>query len=100
MKKEITAILMAAALTVSLAACAGSNTESAVTESSAADSVDRMVNVFPEGQQRQIRLQLSTTLRAVLSQQLLPKRAGGGVRSHDGEQRHQKFNPRGQDPAD
>ena len=41
------------------------------------DSVDRMVNVFPEGQQRQIRLQLSTTLRAVLSQQLLPKRAGG-----------------------
>ena len=36
-----------------------------------------MVNVFPEGQQRQIRLQLSTTLRAVLSQQLLPKRAGG-----------------------
>lgn len=44
---------------------------------SAADSVDRMVNVFPEGQQHQIRLQLSTTLRAVLSQQLLPKRAGG-----------------------
>ena len=44
---------------------------------SAADSVDRMVNVFPEGQQRQIRLQLSTTLRAVLSQQLLPKRTGG-----------------------
>ena len=33
MKKKITAILMAAALTVSLAACAGSNTESAVTES-------------------------------------------------------------------
>ena len=39
---------------------------------SAADSVDRMVNVFPEGQQRQIRLQVSTTLRAVVSQQLLP----------------------------
>lgn len=36
MKKKITAILMAAALMVSLAACAGSNTESAVTESSAA----------------------------------------------------------------
>lgn len=31
MKKKITAILMAAALMVSLAACAGSNTESAVT---------------------------------------------------------------------
>ena len=37
---------------------------------SAADAIDRMVNVFPEGQQKQIRLQLSTTLRAVVSQQL------------------------------
>ena len=45
---------------------------------SAADSIDRMVNVFPEGQQRQIRLQLSTTLRAVISQQLLPKKSGRG----------------------
>ncbi len=46
---------------------------------SAADAIDRMVNVFPEGQQKQIRLQLSTTLRAVVSQQLLPKRAKGRV---------------------
>ena len=38
MKKKITAILMAAALTVSLAACAGSSTENTVTESSAASS--------------------------------------------------------------
>ena len=45
---------------------------------SAADSIDRMVNVFPEGQQRQIRLQLSTTLRAVISQQLLPRKSGRG----------------------
>lgn len=45
---------------------------------SAADAVDRMVNVFPAAQQQQIRLQLSTTLRAVLSQQLLPRRASGG----------------------
>lgn len=45
---------------------------------SAADSIDRMVNVFPEGQQRQIRLQLSTTLRAVVSQQLLPRKSGHG----------------------
>ena len=44
---------------------------------SAADAVDRMVNVFPAAQQ-QIRLQLSTTLRAVLSQQLLPRRASSG----------------------
>ncbi len=45
---------------------------------SAADSIDRMVNVFPEGQQRQIRLQVSTTLRAVVSQQLVPRKNGGG----------------------
>ncbi len=45
---------------------------------SAADSIDRMVNVFPDGQQKQIRLQVSTTLRVVLSQQLLPKKSGRG----------------------
>ena len=45
---------------------------------SAADSVDRLVDVFPEGRQRQIRLQLSMTLEAVLSQQLLPRREGTG----------------------
>ena len=45
---------------------------------SAADSIDRMVDVFPEGLQRQIRMQLSTTLVAVLSQQLLPRRDGQG----------------------
>ena len=44
---------------------------------SAADSVDRLVDVFPEGRQRQIRLQLSMVLNAVLSQQLLPKIGGG-----------------------
>ena len=45
---------------------------------SAADSIDRMVDVFPEGLQRQVRMQLSTTLVAVLSQQLLPRRDGTG----------------------
>ena len=45
---------------------------------SAADSIDRMVDVFPEGLQRQIRMQISTTLVAVLSQQLLPSRDGSG----------------------
>lgn len=45
---------------------------------SAADSVDRMVDVFPEARQRQIRLQLSQTLRAVLAQQLLPTKDGLG----------------------
>ena len=46
---------------------------------SATDSIDRMVDVFPAERQRQIRMQLSMTLQAVLSQQLLPRRGGGRV---------------------
>ena len=46
---------------------------------SAADSIDRIVDVFPTGRQQQIRLQLSMSLKAVLSQQLLPKVGGGRV---------------------
>ncbi|MGI6089900.1 MAG: type IV pilus twitching motility protein PilT [Saccharofermentanales bacterium] len=45
---------------------------------SAADSIDRIVSVFPGERQQQIRLQLSRTLRAVLSQQLLPRAGGQG----------------------
>ena len=44
---------------------------------SAADSIDRIVQTFPEGMQTQIRLQLSTCMQAVISQQLLPKKMGG-----------------------
>jgi len=46
---------------------------------SASDAVDRIVDVFPEGRQKQIRLQLSMSLKAVVSQQLLPKVGGGRV---------------------
>ena len=46
---------------------------------SAADSIDRIVDVFPAERQGQIRLQLSMSLKAVLSQQLLPKVGGGRV---------------------
>lgn len=46
---------------------------------SAADSIDRMVDVFPAARQQQIRLQLSMSLKAVLSQQLLPREGGGRV---------------------
>lgn len=46
---------------------------------SAADAIDRIVDVFPEGRQRQIRLQLSMSLKAVVSQQLLRKKMGGRV---------------------
>ena len=44
---------------------------------SAADSIDRMVQVFPEAAQQQIRLQLSMVLQAVLTQQLIQKKGGG-----------------------
>jgi len=46
---------------------------STVHTNSAAQTVDRIVDVFPPGQQEQIRIQLSNTLEAVLSQQLLPR---------------------------
>lgn len=45
--------------------------------SSAAQTVDRIVDVFPVEQQEQIRVMLSNNLIAVLTQQLLPKMGGG-----------------------
>lgn len=39
---------------------------------SAAQSIDRIIDVFPANQQPQIRLQLSATLEAIISQRLLP----------------------------
>ena len=45
---------------------------------SATDSVDRIVGVFPAESQPQIRLELSTCLKAVVSQQLLPRKSGKG----------------------
>ena len=44
---------------------------------SASDAVDRIVQVFPADAQTQIRLQLSMTLCAVLTQQLVAKKGGG-----------------------
>jgi len=38
----------------------------------AASTVDRVIDVFPPHQQQQIRVQLSNTLEAVISQQLIP----------------------------
>ncbi|MCX4265218.1 MAG: ATPase, T2SS/T4P/T4SS family, partial [Firmicutes bacterium] len=51
---------------------------------SAADSIDRIVDVFLAERQQQIRLQLSMSLQAVLSQQLLP-RQGGDIKAANGE---------------
>ncbi len=46
---------------------------------SAAQTVDRIVDVFPENQQTQVRLQLSAVLEGVLSLRLIPAISGGRV---------------------
>ena len=45
----------------------------------AAQSIDRIIDMFPYGQQQQIRLQLSQVIEAVLSQVLLPRIRGGRI---------------------
>lgn len=44
----------------------------------AANTVDRIVDVFPPHQQQQIRIQLASVLEAVVSQQLIPSSDGAG----------------------
>lgn len=44
----------------------------------AASTIDRIVDVFPPHQQHQIRTQLAMVLKAVISQQLVPKTDGSG----------------------
>ncbi|MBS1706397.1 MAG: type IV pilus twitching motility protein PilT [Armatimonadetes bacterium] len=43
-----------------------------------AQTIDRIVDVFPPQQQAQIRTQLSVTLQSVISQTLLPTKSGSG----------------------
>jgi len=45
----------------------------------AVGAIDRLVDAFPETQQRQARTQLAACLRTVITQYLLPKKAGGRV---------------------
>jgi len=45
---------------------------------SAADTINRIIDVYPEHQQVQIRTQLANTLVGIISQTLLPKRDGTG----------------------
>jgi len=49
----------------------------------AAQTVDRIVDIFPPHQQEQIRLQLSMNLIGVISQQLLPRVNGGRVAARE-----------------
>ncbi len=44
----------------------------------AAQTIDRIIDVFPPHQQTQIRLQLSFSMKAVISQRLLPRSDGKG----------------------
>ncbi|MDQ3296260.1 MAG: PilT/PilU family type 4a pilus ATPase [Myxococcota bacterium] len=43
----------------------------------AAGAIDRMIDAFPDGQQRQVRWQLAAVLRTVITQYLLPCKDGG-----------------------
>ncbi|MDI6840924.1 MAG: type IV pilus twitching motility protein PilT [bacterium] len=46
---------------------------------SATESVNRIIDVFPPHQQRQVRTQLSLTLEGVIVQRLLPRASGRGL---------------------
>lgn len=50
---------------------------------SAAQTIDRVVDVFPEEQQGQIRMQLSNVIEAVFSQRLIPSTSGGRVVTYE-----------------
>ncbi|MDD2681174.1 MAG: PilT/PilU family type 4a pilus ATPase [Patescibacteria group bacterium] len=49
----------------------------------AAQTIDRIIDIFPSHQQNQIRSQLSMTLAAVVSQRLLPRRSGGRIAARE-----------------
>jgi twitching motility protein PilT len=50
---------------------------------SASQTIDRLIDAFPAHQQNQVRTQLALTLRAIVSQQLLPKVGGGRVAARE-----------------
>ncbi len=51
--------------------------------SSAAKTIDRIIDVFPAGEKPMVRSMLSESLRAVISQTLLKKQGGGRVAAHE-----------------
>ncbi|MBU1164418.1 type IV pilus twitching motility protein PilT [Patescibacteria group bacterium] len=48
-----------------------------------AQTVDRIIDIFPSHQQAQIRLQLSMTLKGIISQRLIPKQGGGRIATRE-----------------
>jgi twitching motility protein PilT len=51
--------------------------------SSAAKTIDRIVDVFPAGEKDMVRSMLSESLKAVISQTLLKKSGGGRIAAHE-----------------
>ena len=72
--------------------------------SSAAKTIDRIIDVFPAEEKDMVRAMLSESLVAVISQTLCKTKDGigprGRARNHAGHQRHPQPDPRGQGGAD
>ena len=49
----------------------------------AAQTIDRIIDIFPSHQQQQIRLQVSMTLKGIISQQLIPQQNGGRIATRE-----------------
>ena len=69
--------------TVLTAAETGHLVFSTLHTSSAAEAVERIVDVFDGSKQKQILIQLSSVLRGVVAQHLLPKKGGGRVAARE-----------------
>ncbi|MBP9695084.1 MAG: PilT/PilU family type 4a pilus ATPase [Candidatus Magasanikbacteria bacterium] len=69
--------------TVLTAAETGHLVFSTLHTSSAAEAVERIVDVFDGSKQKQILTQLSSVLRAIVSQQLIPAKNGGRVAARE-----------------
>jgi twitching motility protein PilT len=50
---------------------------------SAPETIDRIINVFPAGEQNLIRGMLSVSLQSVIAQTLLKKKGGGRIASYE-----------------
>jgi twitching motility protein PilT len=71
---------MAAAVT---AAETGHLVFSTLHTNNAAQTIDRIIDTFPGGQQEQIRLQLASSLAGIFSQRLLPRISGGLIPTYE-----------------
>ena len=50
---------------------------------SASQTIDRIIDSFPANQQKQIRIQLSSSLLGIFSQRLVPRVAGGRIPAYE-----------------